>query len=85
MELHINNNKNYPEIIKQAHEIMMHQNGKDVLVGEYRNSSTFSVYHLLALVDVFKRYMEDAIFRSNEDGNGRICHLILAHDFGSCR
>lgn len=68
MELHINNIKLSPKIIKQVHEIMMHKekhrNGKDFLVAEYRNSSTFSVYHILALVDVIKRYMKYTIFRS---------------------
>ena len=58
------------EIIKQAHNIMMHRenlrDGKHVLVGEYRKSPTFAGYHIFAPVDVIERYIEDAVFRFHE-------------------
>ena len=80
-----------------------HQDGKDVLVGEYRKSSAFSGYHSFAPAGLIERYMKGAIFRFHEtkkddsimtatnlfgniinmhpfeDGNGRICCLVLAH------
>ena len=92
------------EILKQTHKIMTeHWDGKDVLAGEYRESSVFAGYHIFAPAGHIERYMEDAIFRFHEtkkddpiiaatnlfgniinilpfeDGNGRICLLILAH------
>ena len=80
-----------------------HQDGKYVLVGEYRKTSAFAGYHMFAPTGFIERYLEDTIFRFNEtkkndpimaptnllgniinmhlfeDGNGRICRLILAH------
>ena len=93
-------------IIKQTCKIMMdkekHQDGKDILVEEYRRSSVFAGYHIFLPPGFIERYMEDTIFRFHEtkkddpimaaanlfgninihpfeDGNGRICCLILAH------
>ena len=41
-----------------------HQNGKDVLVGEYRKLSVFAGYHdVFAPAGFIERYMEGAIFR----------------------
>ena len=58
------------EIIKQTHKIMMHkenhQDGKDVLVEEYRESPAFAGYNIFAPIDLIERYMEDAIFRFHE-------------------
>ena len=68
---------------------------KDVLAGEYRKSPAFAGYHTVAPAGHFERYIEDAIFKffmaaTNlfgnfikihpfEDGNSRICRLIMAH------
>ena len=61
------------EIIKQTHKIMMHkekyQDGKDVLVGEYRKSPALTGYHIFALADFIERYMEAAIFIFHESKN----------------
>ena len=58
------------EIIKQTCKIMMdkekHQDGKDILVGEYRRSSVFVGYHIFLPPGFIERYMEDAIFRFHE-------------------
>ena len=80
-----------------------HQDGKDVLAGEYRKSSVFAGYHIFSPAGHIERHMEGAIFRFHEtkkndpimtatnlfgniinihpfeDGNVRICCLILAH------
>ena len=52
------------EIIKQTHKITM--NGKDVLVGECRNSHVFAGYHIFAPTGYIERYMEDTIFKFQE-------------------
>ena len=58
------------EIIKQTHKIMMHkekhQDGKDVLVEEYRESPAFAGYDIFAPIDLIEIYMEDSIFRFHE-------------------
>ena len=58
------------EIIKQTHKIMMHKekhrDGKDVKVGEYRESPAFAGYHIFVPIDLIERYMEDRIFRFHE-------------------
>ena len=58
------------EIIKQTHKIIMdkerHQDGKDVLVGEYRKLLAFTGYHIFVLAHPIERYMEDVIFRFHE-------------------
>ena len=58
------------EIIKQTHNIIMdkerHQDGKDVLVGEYRKLRAFTGYHIFVLAHPIERYMEDVIFRFHE-------------------
>ena len=58
------------EIIKQTHKIIMdkerHQDGKDVLVGEYRKLPAFTGYHIFVLAHPIERYMEDVIFRFHE-------------------
>ena len=80
-----------------------HQDGKYVLVREYRKTSAFAGHHIFAPTGFTERYLKDTIFRFNEtkkndaimaasnllgkiinmhlfeDGNGRICRLILAH------
>ena len=74
------------EIIKQTHGLMT-EDEKDILVGEYRTSPVFAGYHVFAPAGYTERYMKDAILRFHEtkkddlieDGNGRICRLILAH------
>ena len=43
-----------------------HQDGKDVLVEEYRESPAFAGYDIFAPIDLIERYMEDAIFRFHE-------------------
>ena len=43
-----------------------HQDGKDVLVEEYRKSSGFTGYHSFAPAGLIERYMEGAIFRFHE-------------------
>ena len=43
-----------------------HQDGKDVLVEEYRKSSGFVGYHSFAPAGLIERYMEGAIFRFHE-------------------
>ena len=52
---------------------MMHkekyQDGKDVLVGEYRKSPALTGYHIFALADFIERYMEAAIFIFHESKN----------------
>ena len=53
------------EIIKQTHELMM-DGEKDVLAGEYRESSVFSGYHIFAPASLIERYTEDAISRFHE-------------------
>ena len=59
---------NFPlniETIKQRHKIMMdkekHQDGKDVLVGEYRKLSVFEGYHIFAPAGFIERHMEGSI------------------------
>ena len=55
------------ETIKQTHGIMMeHRDGKDVLVGVYRNSSAFAAYHIFARAGLIERYLEGTIFRFRE-------------------
>ena len=55
------------ETIKQTHGIMMeHRDGKDVLVGVYRNSSAFAAYHIFAPAGLIERYLEGTIFRFRE-------------------
>ena len=56
------------KIIKQTHNIMI--DGKDVLVGEYRRSPVFTVYHIFVPVGYIERYMEDAIFRFHKIKKG---------------
>ena len=53
------------EIIKQTHKIMM-EDGKDVLVGGYRNLQTFAGYHIFAPAGYIERYMEDTVYRFHE-------------------
>lgn len=58
------------DIIKHIHKVMMYkennQDGKDVLVEEYRKSSAFSRYHIFASVNVIGGNMRDVIFKFNE-------------------
>ena len=79
------------EIIRQAHGLMM--NGeKDVLAKEYRKSHVFAGYHTFSRLSYFHETKKDdpIMAASNlfgniinihpfQDGNGRICRLILAH------
>ena len=53
------------EIIKQAHVLMM-EDKKDVLAGEYRKSAALAGYHSFAPTIYIERDMEDAIFRFHE-------------------
>ena len=43
-----------------------HQDGKDVLAGEYRKSSVFAGYHIFSPAGHIERHMEGAIFRFHE-------------------
>ena len=78
------------EIIRQAHGLMM-EDQKDILVGEYRTSPAFSGYHIFAPVSHVESKKDDPIIAATnlfgniinihqfQDGNGRVCCLILAH------
>ena len=57
LDLPLNN-----EIIKQTHELMM-DGEKNILEGEYRESSVFPGYHIFALASLIEKYTEHAFSR----------------------
>ena len=69
----------------------MMEDQKDILVGEYRTSPAFSGYHIFAPVSHVESKKDDPIIAATnlfgniinihqfQDGNGRVCCLILAH------
>ena len=78
------------EIIRQTHKIMMdqerHWDGKNVLLREYRKLPAFAGYCIFAPANLDDPIMAATILFRNitnihpfEDGNRRICRLILAH------
>ena len=64
------------EIIRQAHGLMM-ENGKDVLVEEYRKSPVFACYHIFASASHIETYMEDVIFKFHETKKDQLWPLQI--------
>ena len=78
------------EIIRQTHKIMMdqerHWDGKNILLREYRKLPAFAGYCIFAPANLDDPIMAATILFRNitnihrfEDGNRRICRLVLAH------
>ena len=61
-----NGMKFHKKNMRPSPESRNYQDGKDVLVEEYRQSPAFAGYDIFAPIDLIERYMEDAIFRFHE-------------------